>query len=142
MRIPTASTARPAPPTALAGIGRIADGLGTLPGRMATGAALGAGQDALLNGGNVNGLDILTGAIGGAAAPGRRKELGLTQAETAGRCDLDQAKISRIEGSDAVPTLTLPYKLSKGLEATLRVDIDFDDEEPKITPTPHEHTAA
>jgi hypothetical protein len=40
---------------------------------MATGAALGAGQDALLNGGNVNGLDILTGAIGGAAAPGRAR---------------------------------------------------------------------
>jgi ribosome-binding protein aMBF1 (putative translation factor) len=72
----------------------------------------------------------------------RRKELGLTQAETAERCDLDQAKISRIEGSDAVPTLPLLYKLSKGLEATLRVDIDFDDEEPKITLTPHEHTAA
>jgi transcriptional regulator with XRE-family HTH domain len=68
--------------------------------------------------------------------------LGLTQAETAERCDLDQAKISRIEGSDAVPTLPLLYKLSKGLEATLRVDIDFDDEEPKITLTPHEHTAA
>jgi ribosome-binding protein aMBF1 (putative translation factor) len=70
----------------------------------------------------------------------RRKELGLTQAETAERCDLDQAKISRIEGSDAVPTLPLLYKLSKGLEATLRIDIDFDDEEPKITLTPHEQT--
>jgi RHS repeat-associated protein len=56
--------------TALAGIGRIADGLGTLPGRMATGAALGAGQDALLNNGNITGLDVLAGAIGGASSPG------------------------------------------------------------------------
>ncbi|MFJ2739548.1 helix-turn-helix domain-containing protein [Streptomyces sp. NPDC087440] len=70
----------------------------------------------------------------------RRKELGLTQAETAARCDLDQAKISRIEGSDAVPTLPLLYKLSKGLDATFRIDIDVTDDQPKIIITPHEHT--
>ncbi|MFE2495982.1 helix-turn-helix domain-containing protein [Streptomyces scopuliridis] len=72
----------------------------------------------------------------------RRKELGLTQTEAADRCDLDQAKISRIEGSDAVPTLPLLYKLSKGLDATLRIDIDINDEEPKIILTPHEHNTA
>ncbi|MEU8892247.1 helix-turn-helix transcriptional regulator [Streptomyces sp. NPDC048442] len=71
----------------------------------------------------------------------RRKELGLTQAEAAERCGLDQAKISRIEGSDAVPTLPLLYKLSKGLDATLRIDIDIDDDQPKIILTPH-HAAA
>ncbi|MFQ6325623.1 helix-turn-helix domain-containing protein [Nocardia sp. CWNU-33] len=37
----------------------------------------------------------------------RRTELGLTQAELAARAGLTQAKISRIEGSDAVPTLPL-----------------------------------
>jgi ribosome-binding protein aMBF1 (putative translation factor) len=72
----------------------------------------------------------------------RRKQLGLTQAETAERCGLDQAKISRIEGSDTAPTLPLLYKLSKGLDATLRVDIDIEDEEPKIILTPREHGTA
>lgn len=72
---------------------------------------------------------------------GRSKELGLTQAEAAERCGLDQAKISRIEGSDAVPTLTLLYKLSKGLDATLRIDIDVADDEPEITLTPHDAAA-
>ncbi|TDC80422.1 helix-turn-helix domain-containing protein [Streptomyces hainanensis] len=67
----------------------------------------------------------------------RRKELGRTQAEAAERCGLDQAKISRIEGSDAVPTLPLLYKLSRGLDAALRIDIDVVDDEPKITLTPH-----
>ncbi|MFC7305086.1 helix-turn-helix domain-containing protein [Streptomyces monticola] len=72
----------------------------------------------------------------------RRTQLGLTQAETAERCGLDQAKISRIEGSDAVPTLPLLYKLSKGLDATLHIDIDVEDEEPKIILTPREHDTA
>ncbi|MHC0434319.1 helix-turn-helix domain-containing protein [Streptomyces sp. O3] len=72
----------------------------------------------------------------------RRAQLGLTQAETAERCGLDQAKISRIEGSDAVPTLPLLYKLSKGLDAKLHIDIDIEDEEPKIILTPREHDTA
>ena len=71
----------------------------------------------------------------------RRKELGLTQVEAAERCGLDQAKISRIEGSDAVPTLPLLYTLSKGLDAALRIDIDAVDDEPRITLTPHDAAA-
>ncbi|MFF4650881.1 WXG100 family type VII secretion target [Streptomyces sp. NPDC001380] len=57
---------------ALTALGKVSTGLDTLPGRMATGAALGAGQDALLNGGTVNPLDVATGAIGGAAGLRRR----------------------------------------------------------------------
>ncbi|MFG2401375.1 WXG100-like domain-containing protein [Streptomyces lydicus] len=53
--------------TILAGIGKISTGMDTMPGRMVTGAALGAGQDALFNGGHINPLDVATGAIGGAA---------------------------------------------------------------------------
>ncbi|WP_323378739.1 type II toxin-antitoxin system RelE/ParE family toxin [Streptomyces smaragdinus] len=67
----------------------------------------------------------------------RRTELGLTQAETAERCGLDQGKISRIEGSDAVPTLALLYKLSRGLDGTFHIDIDDDADEPVITLTAH-----
>ncbi|WP_035845375.1 WXG100-like domain-containing protein [Kitasatospora azatica] len=61
----------------LNGLGRMSTGLDSLPGRMATGAALGAGQDALFNGGDVNLLDVATGAVGGAAGPrgGRRPEV-------------------------------------------------------------------
>ncbi|MGK8520596.1 helix-turn-helix domain-containing protein [Nocardia asteroides] len=38
-----------------------------------------------------------------AAVYNRRTELGLTQPELAARAGLTQAKLSRIEGSDAVP---------------------------------------
>lgn len=72
----------------------------------------------------------------------RREELGFTQAETAERCGLDQGKISRIEGSATVPTLPLLYKLSKGLDARLHIEIDINDAEPKIVLTPHERDAA
>lgn len=48
----------------------------------------------------------------------RRTELGLTQNELAERAGLTQAKISRIEGSDTVPTLPLLAKLAQALDAT------------------------
>ncbi|MDO3645696.1 helix-turn-helix domain-containing protein [Nocardia mangyaensis] len=57
----------------------------------------------------------------------RRTELGLTQADLAERAGLTQAKISRIEGSDTVPTLPLLAKLADALEATLNIALDADD---------------
>jgi ribosome-binding protein aMBF1 (putative translation factor) len=54
----------------------------------------------------------------------RRTELGLTQTELADRAGLTQAKVSRIEGSDTVPTLPL---LAKALDATLNIALDNDD---------------
>ena len=57
----------------------------------------------------------------------RRVELGLSQSELAARCGLTQAKVSRIEGSDTVPTLPLLVKLAKGLDASLNIAIDADD---------------
>lgn len=44
--------------------------LDSLPGRMVVGAGLGAGQDALFNGGNINPLDVTVGAVGGAVGRG------------------------------------------------------------------------
>lgn len=69
----------------------------------------------------------------------RRTELGLTQAELADRAGLTQAKISRIEGSDAVPTLPLLAKLARALDASLNIAIDADD--PRVELVPH-HSAA
>ncbi|MGN2635474.1 helix-turn-helix domain-containing protein [Nocardia takedensis] len=57
----------------------------------------------------------------------RRIELGLTQAELADRAGLTQAKISRIEGSDTMPTLPLLAKLAEALDATLNIALDADD---------------
>jgi ribosome-binding protein aMBF1 (putative translation factor) len=53
----------------------------------------------------------------------RRTELGLTQADLAERAGLTQAKISRIEGSDTVPTLPL----ADALDATLNIALDAND---------------
>jgi DNA-binding XRE family transcriptional regulator len=57
----------------------------------------------------------------------RRTELALTQSELASRAGLTQAKISRIEGSDTVPTLPLLAKLAKALDASLNIALDDDD---------------
>lgn len=57
----------------------------------------------------------------------RRTELGLTQADLAERAGLTQAKISRIESSDTVPTLPLLAKLAEALDATLNIAVDADD---------------
>ncbi|MBF6214505.1 helix-turn-helix transcriptional regulator [Nocardia puris] len=64
----------------------------------------------------------------------RRTELGLTQAELAERAGLTQAKISRIEGSDAVPTLPLLAKLARALDASLNIAIDEDDSRVELVP--------
>jgi ribosome-binding protein aMBF1 (putative translation factor) len=63
----------------------------------------------------------------------RRIELGLSQTELAARSGLTQAKISRIEGSDTVPTLPLLAKLAKGLDASLNIAIDADDTQVTLT---------
>ncbi|MEU1952288.1 helix-turn-helix domain-containing protein [Nocardia rhamnosiphila] len=57
----------------------------------------------------------------------RRTELGLTQTDLAERSGLTQAKISRIEGSDTVPTLPLLAKLADALDATLNIALDAND---------------
>lgn len=59
----------------------------------------------------------------------RRIELGLTQAQVAEAAGLTQAKISRIEGSDTVPTLPLLAKLSEALHATLTIRLDTENTE-------------
>ncbi|MFF7116314.1 helix-turn-helix domain-containing protein [Streptomyces albogriseolus] len=69
----------------------------------------------------------------------RRTELGLTQTELADRAGLTQAKISRIEGSDTVPTLPLLSKLAKALDATLNIALNDDDT--RVTFTAHDHAA-
>ncbi|MET8690576.1 helix-turn-helix domain-containing protein [Streptomyces sp. NPDC004732] len=59
----------------------------------------------------------------------RRTELGLTQAEVAERAGLTQAKISRIEGADAVPTLPLLRRVATAMNASLNIALDADHEE-------------
>ncbi|WP_434591346.1 hypothetical protein [Streptomyces sp. A5-4] len=45
------------------------------------------------------------------------------------RAGLTQAKISRIEGADAVPTLVLLRRLTGALDASLNIALDDDREE-------------
>lgn len=59
----------------------------------------------------------------------RRKALGLSQAELADRAGLTQAKISRVEGADAVPTLPLLRRLALALDASLNIDLGADHEQ-------------
>lgn len=70
----------------------------------------------------------------------RRTELGLTQAEVAVRAGLTQAKVSRIEGSDTVPTLPLLVKLASALDAAL--DISLDEDRSHVSFTAHHTDAA
>ncbi|WP_238175158.1 helix-turn-helix domain-containing protein [Kribbella pratensis] len=70
----------------------------------------------------------------------RRVELGLTQSQLADRAGLTQAKVSRIEGSDTVPTLPLLSKLALALDASLNIALDGD--ESRISFTPHTTDAA
>ncbi|MFF2717378.1 helix-turn-helix domain-containing protein [Streptomyces sp. NPDC058011] len=58
----------------------------------------------------------------------RRKELGLSQSDVAERAGLTQAKVSRIEGADAVPTLPLLRRLARALDASLSIALDEDQE--------------
>ncbi|WP_405530560.1 helix-turn-helix transcriptional regulator [Streptomyces avidinii] len=59
----------------------------------------------------------------------RRKALGLSQAQLAERAGLSQAKVSRVEGADAVPTLPLLRRLAHALDAGLNIALDEDREE-------------
>jgi ribosome-binding protein aMBF1 (putative translation factor) len=59
----------------------------------------------------------------------RRKELGLSQTEVADRAGLTQAKVSRVEGADAVPTLPLLRRLARALDASLNIALDDEHEE-------------
>ncbi len=59
----------------------------------------------------------------------RRTELGLTQADVAERAGLAQAKVSRIEGADTVPTLPLLRRLARALDASLSIALDDEHEE-------------
>ncbi|MGW8778833.1 helix-turn-helix domain-containing protein [Streptomyces sp. NPDC055796] len=59
----------------------------------------------------------------------RRKALGLSQAQLAERAGLTQAKISRVEGADAVPTLPLLRRLAHALDASLNIALGEDHEE-------------
>ena len=70
----------------------------------------------------------------------RRVELGLPQSQLADRAGLTQAKISRIEGSDTVPTLPLLSKLAHALDASPNIALDGD--ESRISFTPHKTDAA
>ncbi|MGA4841162.1 helix-turn-helix domain-containing protein [Streptomyces sp. G45] len=66
----------------------------------------------------------------------RRQELGLTQSELAERAGLNQAKISRIEGADSVPTLPLLRRLASAMDASLSIALDADHEQ--VTFTAHD----
>ncbi|QES48891.1 transcriptional regulator [Streptomyces venezuelae] len=66
----------------------------------------------------------------------RRKALGLSQAQLAERAGLTQAKISRIEGADAVPTLPLLRRLATALDAALNIALDADHEEVRFVARP------
>jgi transcriptional regulator with XRE-family HTH domain len=49
----------------------------------------------------------------------RRSELALTQEDLAGRADIDRPYVSMIEVGRKQPTLSVLYKLAKGLDFTL-----------------------
>jgi ribosome-binding protein aMBF1 (putative translation factor) len=59
----------------------------------------------------------------------RRTELGLSQTELAERAGLTQAKVSRVEGADTVPTLPLLRRLAVALDASLNIALDDGREE-------------
>ncbi|MET9292623.1 helix-turn-helix domain-containing protein [Streptomyces sp. NPDC003077] len=60
----------------------------------------------------------------GQAVYSRRIELGLFQTELAERAGMTQPQVSRLEGGDTVPTLSLLRRLAKALEGTLDLTID------------------
>ncbi|NUS14336.1 MAG: helix-turn-helix transcriptional regulator [Streptomyces sp.] len=72
--------------------------------------------------------------------PTRGSVHGLTQAELAERAGLTQAEVSRIEGSDTVPTLPLPAKLAEALDAALNPALD--DSGTRVTFTAHRQDVA
>ncbi|WP_171107136.1 MULTISPECIES: helix-turn-helix domain-containing protein [Streptomyces] len=61
-----------------------------------------------------------------------------SQAQLAERAGLTQAKISRLEGADTVPTLPLLRRLALAMDSTLNIALDDDREEVAFVA----HTAA
>ncbi|MET9687309.1 helix-turn-helix transcriptional regulator [Streptomyces sp. NPDC006514] len=59
----------------------------------------------------------------------RRKALGPSQAQLAERAGLTPAKVSRVEGADAVTTLPLLRRLAHALDAGPTIALDEDREE-------------
>ncbi len=62
----------------------------------------------------------------------RRLELGLTQEDLAGRCELDRPYISLIEVGRKQPTISVLHRISNALELTLgefcgRVDARYNE---------------
>lgn len=53
----------------------------------------------------------------------RRTALGLSQAEPASRCGMQQPQISRIEGGGTVPTIPLLRRLAEALDAELTIGL-------------------
>ncbi len=51
----------------------------------------------------------------------RRQQLGFTQEDLAGRCELDRPYLSLIEVGRKQPTLSVLHKLATGLELSLGV---------------------
>jgi transcriptional regulator with XRE-family HTH domain len=51
----------------------------------------------------------------------RRQELGLTQEDLAGRMEIDRPYVSLIEVGRKQPTLSVLYKLARGLELSLSI---------------------
>jgi ribosome-binding protein aMBF1 (putative translation factor) len=60
--------------------------------------------------------------IGGAVRE-RRLALGLSQAELAGRADMTQPALSRLEAGGVVPTIPLLERISAALDADLIVQL-------------------
>ncbi|MEV0305330.1 helix-turn-helix domain-containing protein [Streptomyces prasinus] len=71
----------------------------------------------------------------GQAVYDRRIELGLSRTELAERAGMTQPQVSRMEGGDTVPTLSLPRRLAKALDGTLNLAIDEGDS--RVTFTSH-----
>ncbi|MFI8459439.1 hypothetical protein [Kitasatospora sp. NPDC085464] len=82
--VATAARSSESASVALAGLAKIAGAADSLPGRMVTGAGLAYGYDAAFQTGPVMPLDLILGAVGGAAAPGSKtpkRRPGFTGAE-------------------------------------------------------------
>ncbi|WP_055690865.1 helix-turn-helix domain-containing protein [Streptomyces prasinus] len=71
----------------------------------------------------------------GQAVYDRRIELGLSRTELAERAGMTQPQVSRMEGGDTVPTLSLLRRLAKALDGTLNLAIDEGDS--RVTFTSH-----
>ncbi|MFI6847130.1 hypothetical protein OG535_20310 [Kitasatospora sp. NBC_00085] len=85
--VATAAESADSASVALAAAGKLAAAADTIPGRMVTGAALTAGAGEVFQTGPVMPLDLVLGAVGGAAAPtggGPKRRGGFTGAEADG----------------------------------------------------------